>query len=61
MSNTFRKSLSFTLGQRRTHYIYRAAIAAASISDLQDNLSSAKCGKIRECVLALAFTGQGAQ
>ncbi|TPX07065.1 uncharacterized protein E0L32_011053 [Thyridium curvatum] len=59
--------LSFTLSQRRTHFSHRFALAADSIADLAQQLSSlppASTGKSisgQEPVPAFVFTGQGAQ
>ncbi|KAI0543419.1 putative polyketide synthase [Xylaria curta] len=60
-SRDYAKSLSYTLGQRRTHHIYRASVVADSIASLQEKLSAVKPTRIREQVIAMAFTGQGAQ
>ncbi|KAI1736699.1 putative polyketide synthase [Xylaria scruposa] len=57
----YAKNLSYTLGQRRTHHVYRASVVADSIASLQEKLSTAKPTRIREQVIAMAFTGQGAQ
>ncbi|KAL8789759.1 MAG: hypothetical protein Q9213_001010 [Squamulea squamosa] len=59
------KGLAFTLGQRRTHFAHRVAVAAISTSSLKDQLQSipkiAKSGKTKDPVIAFTFTGQGAQ
>lgn len=59
--DTFMKDLCFTLGQRRTHYSYRAAIPADSLTSLKDSLLRAKPKKSRTPIFAFVFTGQGAQ
>lgn len=59
--DTFMKDLSFTLGQRRTHHSYRAAVAADSLTSLKANLSNVKPRKTKTPVIAFVFTGQGAQ
>ena len=58
---TFIKDLSYTLGQRRTHFQYRAAATASSAAELKEKLSLAKVSKTRDRVIAFVFTGQGAQ
>ncbi|KAI0197163.1 putative polyketide synthase [Xylaria flabelliformis] len=60
-SRDYAKNLSYTLGQRRTHNIYRASVVADSIANLQEKLSTIKPTRIKEQVIAMAFTGQGAQ
>ncbi|MCJ1251296.1 hypothetical protein MMC30_008528 [Trapelia coarctata] len=66
-TDTFMADLSFTLGQRRTHFLHRLALAADSVEDLIQQLSSlppSSTGKVRsekEPVPAFVFTGQGAQ
>ncbi|CAM1509651.1 Fc.00g033900.m01.CDS01 [Cosmosporella sp. VM-42] len=60
-TSTFMKDLSFTLGQRRTHYSYRVAVAADSLASLKAQLLTAKPRKIRDRTIAFVFTGQGAQ
>ncbi|CAG8179935.1 unnamed protein product [Penicillium salamii] len=66
-SDAFLSDLSFTLGQRRTHFNYRTALVAESVEELVQQLSSLtepSIGKIRpeqELVSAFVFTGQGAQ
>ena len=60
-SNEFTKNLSYTLGQRRTHFQYRVAATASSAAELKEKLSTAKVGKTRDRVIAFVFTGQGAQ
>lgn len=57
----FLKDLSFTLGQRRTHYPNRVAVTADSVATLKTRLSAAKVSKVKDRVIAFAFTGQGAQ
>ncbi|PLB49064.1 polyketide synthase-like protein [Aspergillus steynii IBT 23096] len=57
----FLKDLSYTLGQRRTQHAYRVAATANSVDSLKEKLSTAKPSKIRDRVIAFAFTGQGAQ
>ena len=61
----FAKDLAFTLGQRKTHFAHRIAVAAKSTTSLQDQLQSTskitKSGKTKDPVVAFAFTGQGAQ
>jgi len=60
-SNEYFRDLSYTLGQRRTHYPYRVAVLADSVTNLQESLSAAKPNKVKDRVIAFAFTGQGAQ
>lgn len=60
-STAFIGDLSFTLGQRRTHYPYRVAASADSVESLKTQLSAAKIRKSKDRVIAFAFTGQGAQ
>lgn len=64
-SSVFAKDLAFTLGQRRTHFAHRIAMAANSTMSLKDQLQSiSKITKSRETnvpVIAFAFTGQGSQ
>ncbi|KAH7022074.1 putative polyketide synthase, partial [Ilyonectria destructans] len=64
-ASEFVNDLSFTLGQRRTHFPYRVAVAARSVASLQETLSttsvSSKSSNVRNIVIAFAFTGQGAQ
>ena len=59
------KNLSFTLGQRRSHFPYRVAATADSLHCLQEQLSSLfsikKSSKTKDSVIAFVFTGQGAQ
>ena len=57
----FMKDLAYTLGQRRSHHSYRVAVAANSISDLKNQLETARPKKVRDRALAFVFTGQGAQ
>ena len=61
----FAKDLAFTLGQRKTHFAHRIAVAAKSTTSLQDQLQSMskinKSGKTKDPVVAFTFTGQGAQ
>lgn len=60
-SSGFARDLGYTLGQRRTHHPYRVAVVADSVESLQEKLSSVKPSRIKERVIAFAFTGQGAQ
>ncbi|KAK5625754.1 hypothetical protein RRF57_001470 [Xylaria bambusicola] len=60
-SKEFIKNLSYTLGQRRTHHGYRVSVVADSISSLQEKLLMAKPTRVKEHVITMAFTGQGAQ
>ncbi|KAL9587952.1 MAG: hypothetical protein Q9203_003236, partial [Teloschistes exilis] len=57
--------LAFTLGQRKTHFAHRVAVAAKSASCLKDHLRSmtkiTKSGTAKDPVIAFTFTGQGAQ
>lgn len=59
------EDISYTLGQRRTHFQSRFAAVAASRQDLRDQLSTAagtiKSTRTKEIVPAFVFTGQGAQ
>ncbi|KAF2725988.1 thiolase-like protein, partial [Polychaeton citri CBS 116435] len=66
-NETFLADLSFTLGQRRTHFSHRLALAADSVEDLTQQLSALTVSSIgkanaeRENTPAFVFTGQGAQ
>ncbi|KAI0456999.1 putative polyketide synthase [Xylaria acuta] len=60
-SRDFVKNLSYTLGQRRTHHGYRVSVVADSVTSLQEKLSTAKPTRVKEQVIAMVFTGQGAQ
>jgi acyl transferase domain-containing protein len=60
-SGSFLRDLSYTLGQRRTHYAHRIVVVADSLADLKSQLSVAKSKKIKDRHLTFAFTGQGAQ
>ena len=60
-SDGFLKNLSYTLGQRRTHHSNRISVVADSIESLQEKLQTAKPSRIKNRVVAFAFTGQGAQ
>lgn len=60
-SNDFVRDLSYTLGQRRTHYPYRVSVVADSVESLQDELATLKPNRIKDRTLAFVFTGQGAQ
>ena len=57
----FINNLSFTLGQRRTHFTHRLGFFANSLDSLKSQLSTAKASKVRDRTLAFVFTGQGAQ
>ncbi|KAK7997329.1 hypothetical protein PG989_005369 [Apiospora arundinis] len=60
-ADDFLKNLSYTLGQRRTHFPHRVSVVADSITSLTQGLSASKPSRARERILAFAFTGQGAQ
>lgn len=60
-SRDFLNDLSFTLGQRRTHYPYRVAATADSAAVLKAKLSTAKASRVRDRVVVFVFTGQGVQ
>lgn len=60
-SSNFMKDLSYTLGQRRTHYSNRLFAIADSVTSLQEKLSTAKPTRVNDRVIAFVFTGQGAQ
>lgn len=60
-SSDFVKDLSYTLGQRRTHYPYRVSVVADSVASLQEKLVAAKISRLKERVITFVFTGQGAQ
>ncbi|KAL8922238.1 MAG: hypothetical protein Q9208_005317 [Pyrenodesmia sp. 3 TL-2023] len=59
------RDLAYTLGQRRTHFAHRVAVAANSttflVDQLQPKLKSSTSRKSKDPVIAFAFTGQGAQ
>lgn len=58
----FLRDLAFTLGPRRSHFPYRFAAVADSVSSLQDQIRSfSKSTRSRPPVVAFIFTGQGAQ
>ncbi|KAK7976515.1 glycoside hydrolase [Apiospora arundinis] len=62
-SSLFR-DMSYTLGQRRTHFPYRLALPATTLEDLSKALNSAVIPNrpiSREPKLAFVYTGQGAQ
>ncbi|KAL8766899.1 MAG: hypothetical protein Q9209_006447 [Squamulea sp. 1 TL-2023] len=63
--NVSANGLAFTLGQRRTHFAHRVAVAADSTASLKDQLKSmpkiTKSGKTKDPIVAFTFTGQGAQ
>lgn len=59
--SAFARDLSYTLGQRRTHHPYRVSVVADSVERLQEKLSTIKPSRIKDRVIAFAFTGQGAQ
>ncbi|KAG8405408.1 Type I Iterative PKS [Metarhizium acridum] len=60
-SSGYVNDLAYTLGQRRTHYPYRIAVASDSIADLKTQLEMASPVKMRDHAIAFVFTGQGAQ
>ncbi|KAL2860774.1 type I polyketide synthase [Aspergillus lucknowensis] len=66
-TDAFLTDLSFTLGQRRTHFSHRFGLVADSVESLIQQLSSLKESSIRkarpvqELVSVFVFTGQGAQ
>ncbi|KAK8074288.1 hypothetical protein PG994_005187 [Apiospora phragmitis] len=65
-STQFLQDLSFTLGQRRTHFPrHRLAVSADSLGSLLDQLKSAppnsKTAETLDGTIAFIFTGQGAQ
>ncbi|KAI1810659.1 putative polyketide synthase [Poronia punctata] len=60
-SGSFLRDLSFTLGQRRTHFAHRIAVVADSLAELKPQLANARSKKARDRNLTFAFTGQGAQ
>ena len=63
-SSKFAKDLSFTLGQRRTHFGHRVARTADSPASLRDELLSLSTGaksRTADPIIAFSFTGQGAQ
>lgn len=53
--------LSYTLGQRRTHFSHHFAAVASSVTDLQAQLATSNISRIQEHSVIFAFTGQGAQ
>ncbi|KAK7702827.1 Type I Iterative PKS [Diaporthe eres] len=58
----FLDDLAYTLGPRRSHFAYRFAAVADSVSSLQDQIRSfSKSTRSRPPVVAFVFTGQGAQ
>ena len=61
----FARELAFTLGQRRSHFTHRAAVAASSTTSLRDQLQAmlkiSKSGNPEDPIVAFTFTGQGAQ
>ena len=57
----FLADLSFTLRERRTHHPYRIAVSANSVAGVKDGAMTTRPTKIKERVIAFAFTGQGAQ
>lgn len=60
-TDDFMMNLSYTLGERRTHFLHRVSFVADSIPFLLEKLSAAKPTRAKERVVAFAFTGQGAQ
>ncbi|QUC17465.1 uncharacterized protein UV8b_01706 [Ustilaginoidea virens] len=60
-SRDFMRNLSYTLGQRRSHFPHRVSVVADSVAALQDKLSTSKPSRAKDQNLAFAFTGQGAQ
>lgn len=57
-------NIAYTLGQRRSHLLYRIAIPARSSDELGQALASAKATSFRSVAnptLGFVFTGQGAQ
>ncbi|KAK8076614.1 polyketide synthase [Apiospora phragmitis] len=57
----FFQDLSYTLGQRRTHFPYRVAASADSVEGLEEAISTLKPVRIKDRILNFVFTGQGAQ
>ena len=60
----FLSRLAFTLGERRSHHLYRLAVSASSITQLCASLSGSGLSFTKSCVnpqLVYVFTGQGAQ
>ncbi|KAK8042488.1 polyketide synthase [Apiospora phragmitis] len=53
--------LSYTLGQRRTHFPHRVSVIADSTTSLMEKLAIVKPSRAKDRVVAFAFTGQGAQ
>ncbi|KAK8091924.1 polyketide synthase [Apiospora hydei] len=60
-SSDFFRDLSYTLGQRRTHFPYRVAAPADSVEGLQEALSTLKPVRVKDRIYNFVFTGQGAQ
>ncbi|CAI6339140.1 unnamed protein product [Periconia digitata] len=64
-SDVFLRNLTYTLGQRRTHFPHRITVSATSMNSLQKELvnlpSNMKSGITNSLNLAFVFTGQGAQ
>lgn len=61
-TSEFLDDLAFTLGPRRSHFPYRFAAVADSVSSLQDQIRSfSKSTRSRPPIVAFIFTGQGAQ
>lgn len=60
-TDDFMGDLSYTLGERRTHFPYRVSIVADSTTTMLEKLSTVKPSRAKERVVAFAFTGQGAQ
>lgn len=65
VSKNLARNLSYTLGQRRTHFAHRVAVLAHSSGALRESLLSLpeniNHDRILEPVVAFIFTGQGAQ
>ncbi|KAK8080385.1 polyketide synthase [Apiospora hydei] len=60
-TDAFMARLSYTLGQRRTHFPHRVSVVADSLMSLIEKLSTVKTCRAKDRVVAFAFTGQGAQ
>ncbi|KAK8051824.1 polyketide synthase [Apiospora rasikravindrae] len=60
-TDEFMARLSYTLGQRRTHFPHRISVVASSTSSLIEKLSTSKPSRAKDRVVVFAFTGQGAQ
>ena len=61
-TSEFLHDLAFTLGSRRSHFPYRFAAVADSVSSLKQQISSfSKSIRSRPPNVAFVFTGQGAQ